>query len=254
MFDSKTGSFYKLPPFHSAWRPNVILTKMHLIAFFLLSPNVTLVQAFIVAESLSPAPAHATVDELCLTHEAHMGELLSPVLLIRDSVFDTITRSTNLRFLIGSYNNTGQTGYRCLDLTLPEPTSGEVVPMSIHTQDIFAVDFDSNPALAGGSADGHIRGFVGMLAVDDDLYPPEDVVTIQKFTIDASQERCTAVLGEPTQVTFPENLGGINAASFEFHFPPGRHMYEEFDAARGRFCYDIDDGSRLTGIVSFDLE
>jgi hypothetical protein len=241
----------------------VILTKTHLIAFCLLSPNMTLVRAFIVAESLSPAPARATVDELCLTHEAHMGELLLPILLIRDSVFDTITRSTNLRFLIGSYNNTGQTDYRCLDLTLPESTAGEVMPMSIHSQDLFAVDRDSNPALAGGSVDGHIRGFVSILdrghhdlypPENDDLYPPEDVVTIQKFTIDASQERCTAVLGEPTQVTFPENLGDFSAESSEFHFPLGCPMYGEFDAVRGRLCYDIDDGNRLNRIVFFDLE
>ncbi|KAF8838154.1 hypothetical protein BDN67DRAFT_1013294 [Paxillus ammoniavirescens] len=183
-----------------------------------------------------------------------MGESLSPVLLIRDSVFDTITRSTNLRFLIGSYSNTGQTGYRCLDLTLPGPTSGEVMPMSVRSQDLFAVNRASYPALAGGSADGHIRGFVGILAKDDDLYPPEDVVTIQKFTIDASQERCTAVLGEPTQVTFPENLGGISAENSEFNFPPSHHMYEGLDAVRGRFYYDVDDGRQLTGIGFFDLE
>ncbi|KIJ08117.1 hypothetical protein PAXINDRAFT_173094 [Paxillus involutus ATCC 200175] len=249
MLDSKTGSFYKLPPFNSIWRPKVILTKTHLIALCIMSHTATLVRAFIIPHPPSPTPPHATVNELCLTHEAHMDECPSPVLLIRDSVFDTITRSTNLRFLVGFDDH--QTNYCCLDLTLPEPSSGEVMPMSIRIQDLFAVDCDSEPALAGGSADGHVRGFVSRLTGDDSC-PHGDVINIQKFTIDASQEKCTAVLGEPAPVAFPQNLGGISAMISRFNFTS--NMSQEFDAIRGRFCYDIDNGSRLTDIVFFDLE
>jgi hypothetical protein len=233
----------------------VILTKTHLIAFYDLSFPVTLIRAFVVPDPLSPAPAHATVDELCLTHEARLDEFLDPVILIRDSVFNTITRSTNLRFLIGSCNNIRQTDYRCLDLTLPEPSgsSSEGMSMSIHTQDLFTVDSDSGPALAGGSDDGHVRGFISRPA-DDYPYLPLEVTSVQKFTINASQERCTAVLGEPASapVTSLQNLGGTSAATSEFTF--ARYMYEEFDAIRGRLCQDIDYGRQFTGVVCLDLE
>ncbi|KAF8838156.1 hypothetical protein BDN67DRAFT_971963 [Paxillus ammoniavirescens] len=251
IFDSKTGSFYKLPPYHSTLGPKVILTKTHVVAFYDLPSAVTLIRAFVVPDPLSPAPAHATVDELCLTHEAHMGEFLDPVILIRDSVFNTMTKSTNLRFLVGSYGY-GQTYYRCLDLMLPEPSSSEGMSMSIHTQDLFSVDCISEPALAGGSDDGHVRGFVSRPTGDDHTYLPQEVISIQKFTIDASQERCTAVLGEPTPVTFLQNSGGISAATSEFTF--ARYMYEEFDPIRGRLCQNIDYGRQFTGVVCLDIE
>jgi hypothetical protein len=230
----------------------IILTKTHLIAFYRRSfysrdDDVTIVQAFVVTDCSTPSLADDAIDKLCLTHEAYMtGIFPSTFHLIRDSVIDTITRSTNLRFLVSS-TDSGQTDFCCLDLTLPEPCSGEVTPLSILTQNLFIVDSGqswSAPTFTGGSADGHARGFVGRLAGDDDLSLfASNVASIQKFTIDASQERCTAVLGEPTPV---DQMPQINF-----------HKASKFDGIRGRLCYDdpdSDDSSEVSDIMIFDLK
>ncbi|KAF9237529.1 hypothetical protein BU15DRAFT_63086 [Melanogaster broomeanus] len=213
VLEYRTRRFYKLPPIHPEFDTTeflsehsilpleVILTKTHIITFYYSwAARMTLIRAFIIPDS--PVPSGSSTDyvvnELRLTHETSMDQRPSSVVLIRDSVVDNITRVTNLKFMVG-FHDAGQTDYRCVELTLAEPCAGAVTPMSTCTQHLFTIYGESAPAFAGGSGTGYVRGFVAGLLGNSFLATWVAAKSIQKFTIDASQKTCTAVLGEPTQ-------------------------------------------------------
>ncbi|KAF9237010.1 hypothetical protein BU15DRAFT_63517 [Melanogaster broomeanus] len=211
---TRTRIFYTLPPIHSeldtvepflsrdptsVWE--AFLTKTHIITFRCwtsgLDDEMNLIQAYHISDSTGPFPVDGIVDDLCLTHETSMDQLPWPIVLISSSAVNTITGFTNVKFLVG-FDIDDQTHYRCLELMLPEPRSGVVRPMAIHTQDLFTIDSESMPLpFAGGSDDGYVRGLVAIPAEDGEQ---DDIVySIRKFSVDASQETCTCCVGEHAQ-------------------------------------------------------
>ncbi|KAF9237009.1 hypothetical protein BU15DRAFT_63516 [Melanogaster broomeanus] len=263
LFDPKTRIFYMLPQIHSeldtvepflsrdpTFVQEIFLTKAHIIAFRCWTSHLgemTLIQAYHISDSTNPFPTDGIIDDLCLTCETSMEQLPWPIFLISSSAVNTITGFTNVKFLVG-FDIDDQTHYRCLELMLPEPCSGVVRPMAIHTQDLFTLDSESMPLpFAGGSDDGHVRGLIAILVEDSEQH---DIYNIRKFSVDASQETCTVVLGEPSPVTFPHSLDGISDDMSRINCLTSR-----FDAMRGRLCYDIhNSSSEVTDIAIFDLE
>ncbi|KIJ19575.1 hypothetical protein PAXINDRAFT_96861 [Paxillus involutus ATCC 200175] len=246
VWDMRTRIFYAFPLFNSALdvvkvpktkRPELILSTTHVITLYRLhdldtGTTTTFFQAFVVPD-LPPSPGNG-IRELRLTHEASMARSMSPsaTRIMRNSVFDPVTRATSLR-LLTHFTSGDYTQYTCIDLTLPQPdlSPGNPLSMSIDTQDLFTTDTMYN-RFTTSSDDGHLRGFTGGF----------DVSRVWKFSVDASKERCVAVLGEGCPMT--------SIDSFNFTWRKC-----EFDGIRGRLCYMKRDREKnCENIVAVDLE
>ncbi|KAF9237130.1 hypothetical protein BU15DRAFT_76238 [Melanogaster broomeanus] len=170
VWDMRTRIFHKLPSLSSGLpritslssQPEILLSKTHVIAIY--RPRWrgggwlagTLLQAFVVPDPLPHSDGEA-IHELRLTHEAPLEHESFSFSLLHNSVFDPVTRSTNLRILTHSQYNGDGMKYTCIDLTLSEPSPGNVLPMSVHCQHLFTgrKGFYSWTA---SSDDGHLRG------------------------------------------------------------------------------------------------
>ncbi|KAF8123241.1 hypothetical protein EV363DRAFT_1272798 [Boletus edulis] len=123
--------------------------------------------------------------------------------------------------------------FPCIDLTLPNHTSTDaVLPITIDSHDITVVNhvpLDLKPSKERHivfSDDGHVRGLWIFGVPDDCSWDSLADALTMRFTIDASRDKCVAVLG---QISVPlwkrlERLILIH------HFL--------FDLARGMICYD----------------
>ncbi|KAF9230281.1 hypothetical protein BU15DRAFT_69325 [Melanogaster broomeanus] len=219
VWDMRTRIFHKLPHFSSAlhicWsrggfprlRPvQVVAAESHIIAVYHWSGrrgNAAIFQAFVFANS--PRPASDGIYDLRLTHETSTETeyCRSTLHLLRNSVFDPVTRATSLRIL-SFLDSEKHMEHTCLDFTLPElqPTR-LVVPMTIHTQPLFTFTFKSegvmNEYWITSSDDGHLRGICRALALGNDRGLSARAHFIRKFSIDASKEICVAALGNICQ-------------------------------------------------------
>ncbi|KIJ19574.1 hypothetical protein PAXINDRAFT_8059 [Paxillus involutus ATCC 200175] len=241
VWDMRTRIFYALPPFNSALEkglvthhPELILSNTHIIALHHhrdFAATTTIFQAFVVPD-LPPSSGNG-IRELCLTHEASIHVILNGVRLMRNSVFDPVTGATSLRLLTWHFTAEYHAQYTCIDLTLPGPelSPGDPLPMSVDMQDLFTTDMVYN-CLTMSSDDGHLRGFACGLRVPH----------VWKFSVDASKERCVAVLGERCSLA---SIGFFNFALRRC----------QFDAVRGRLCF-IKSGNRdrCDNVVAVDLK
>ncbi|KAF9237128.1 hypothetical protein BU15DRAFT_63382 [Melanogaster broomeanus] len=179
-----------------------------------------------------PTPSHVQTGEgickLCLTHEAPIEDTSFHMCLLRNSVFDPVTKATNLRILYYSEPFDNNTKYTCVDLTLSEPSPGSVLPISVHWQHLFTAEIELVLyGLTASSDDGHLRGFS---AVSD---PTSNVHFARRFSIDASEERCIAVVG-----------GRCSMDRDPIIFARGKG---DFDGVRGRIYYaEGDRGTAMT--------
>ncbi|KAF9237127.1 hypothetical protein BU15DRAFT_63381 [Melanogaster broomeanus] len=165
VWDIRTRIFHKLPSFSSAL-PQLILSKTHVIAIYQPwyfnkgpQPATTILQAFVAPDPLPHSDSEG-IRELRLTHEAPMEHTSHPMCLLRNSVFDPVTKATNLRILhfSESIDNT-TTKYTCIDLTLSELSPDRVLPMFVHYQHLFTGETDMGLySLTASSDDGHLRG------------------------------------------------------------------------------------------------
>ncbi|KAF9238513.1 hypothetical protein BU15DRAFT_75210 [Melanogaster broomeanus] len=225
VWDMRTRIFHALPPFSTALTKgddgpyskdlSLILSKTDIISRTVYyNPTIMIFQAFVVADLPGLHSAGDGIPELCLTHEASIHHFSSPMGLIRNSILDPDTRATNLR-LLNYFPSARQTAFSCIDLTLPEPSPGKVLPMGIRVQHLFTTDGYAHNFI-GKSEDGHVRGFSCLLGLGDS--------PILKYSIDASRETCVAAVGDPCRVA------GIDSNNV-------RLESREFDAIRGRICY-----------------
>ncbi|KAF8838228.1 hypothetical protein BDN67DRAFT_107343 [Paxillus ammoniavirescens] len=241
VWDMRTRTFYALPPFNSALEkgpvtalPELILSKTHIIALYHChdSPVFTSIfQAFVVPDL--PPSSDNGIRELCLTHEASIHHVLRGAHLMRNSVFDPVTGATSLRLLAWHFTPGHYAQYTCIDLTLPGPElpPGDPLPMSVDMQDLFTTDMVCN-CLTMSSDDGHLRGFACGLRAPH----------VWKFSVDASKERCVAVLGERCSLA---SIGFFNSALRRC----------QLDAVRGRLCFiKSGDRDRCDNVVAVDLK
>ncbi|KAN0092722.1 hypothetical protein V8E55_003506 [Tylopilus felleus] len=173
----------------------IILTKTHAIAVQMplgLRDAPLLVQAFAVPGS-AVLRDEREVGEFRLTHEIAMSR--GSFGLLRDSIVDPVTESVNIRLLhitTPGWPYSQEHHMLCLDLTLPKPTSTtDVLPIFIRSQHLFESWWTCE--LYTASDDGYVRG----LLLTTPVHPSLREVGARKFTIDASEEVCTVVVGDP---------------------------------------------------------
>lgn len=173
----------------------IILTKTHAIAVQIplgLRDAPLLVQAFAVPGS-AVLRDEREVGEFRLTHEIAMSR--GSFGLLRDSIVDPVTESVNIRLLhitTPGWPYSQEHHMLCLDLTLPKPTSTtDVLPIFIRSQHLFESWWTCE--LYTASDDGYVRG----LLLTTPVHPSLREVGARKFTIDASEEVCTVVVGDP---------------------------------------------------------
>jgi len=188
------------------------------------------------------------VHELRLSHEMltrDTGSLwLTP---IRNAIVDPITQSTTLRFMhtYAPFDPTPKTRVRlvCTDYILPTSNSGptrataadnhhrgisnnnsdnlnaivrstkEVLPITVASHDILSVQGVWHGNLVDASDDGFVRGLcmVGCYTGGSDI---PNTGMVHKFTVDATGERCVAVVGD----RFPPWKGLDTTRYYEYSF------------------------------------
>ncbi|KAG6377948.1 hypothetical protein JVT61DRAFT_14742 [Boletus reticuloceps] len=240
IFDPRYRRFYKFPSFRTqidlllnyrgAWLPHLVevyFTRTYLFVLnrsYLIHGNVghvEVLQVFAFPDIDSdPGPSRdsasdgladsdtisSIVYELRLTHEILTRDTRSMWLApIRDAFVDPITTSTTLRFM---------------------HTTEEVLPITIVSHDVFSVRGVWNGNLLDASKDGFVRGLcmVGFYA-DGSVTP--NIPMVYKFTVDATGERCVAVIGDPSPPW----------AELE----PARHYEYTMDGMRGRLWHTKGD-------------
>ena len=144
-------------------------------------PKGQLIQAYTIPDDNQP-------HELRLSHETVSCDSLSSWFLLRNSVVDPATGSTSLRFL----NRRFVQQFLCTDFALPANSSGDILPISIDTHAVLAMDsvqFGMHSKFIQASPDGFARGFceVDFMSTGS---------RVRKFTIDATGERCVGVVGD----------------------------------------------------------
>jgi hypothetical protein len=214
-----------------------MLTKTHVICLFrdadrTVSPMVlsTLIQAFTIPAH--PHPVRNDTGVLRLSHEGVVPGFLQNLDLIRNSVVDADSGATIIR-LLHQYFEGDSLHFSCIDLALTRHSSTDaVLPIIINSHDIayanhcwFGV-YRSHKRYIESSDDGHARGFWRFFVPHDapmNLHPNR---AIMRFTIDASGDKCVAVLGR------------IRHPQWKEIEDPRRSTCVLFDGVRGRLYYD----------------
>ncbi|KAH0834235.1 hypothetical protein J3R83DRAFT_11552 [Lanmaoa asiatica] len=203
-----------------------------------------------------PDGVRPVVRELRLSHEMVTRDMGSMWLaLIRDAIVDPVMQSTTLRFMhaYAPFYPTPDTHVRlvCTDYILPashaSPTPAtaaddddsnnnnnnnnhffnlndivrsteQVLPIVVASHDILSVQGVWKGNLVHVSNDGFVRGFcmVGRGS-------GRSAEMIHKFTVDATGERCVAIVGDPS----PPCTG----------LDPSRHYEYSLDGMRGKIWY-----------------
>ncbi|KAG8215524.1 hypothetical protein J3R82DRAFT_9174 [Butyriboletus roseoflavus] len=232
----------------------VLLTNTHIIVASYcpeggsIPPSIlesTLIHAFTL-----PAAPHLASNEtgiLRLSHEGIIPIRLENLILVRNSIINSTTESTSLRFLRLLEQSEGCLDFFSVDLMLPRSLSDVVLPVSIEVNHVFTVEgwlynFKSpHGYYLEASDDGHARGFCGSSA---DAYRPSPRIT--KFTVDATGDKCVATVS----LTLPPQLIDIDDDALRL----STHMFS-FDGVIWRFCYvrqklgHWHDGRRFDDLV-----
>ncbi|KAG9310817.1 hypothetical protein JVU11DRAFT_8670 [Chiua virens] len=267
IFHVEEQRFYEFPPFYSVLDnfprgskaltlAENLFTKTHVITLLRFFHDTepghlsTLVQAFTL-------PNGTESNVLRLSHEGIMDDFPQVVDIIRNSLVDPVNGMTSIRLLDQSFGE-GNVCLSCIDLMLPRPTptnldSNTVLPMSIRAHNIIR----TSNILHGSqndwarhieaSDDGFVRGLwrFRMNAIDALMYGVHATDSpIMRFTIDASEEKCTAVLGK----VLPANWHADLTFDGILHYS---HAW--MDGTRGRMCYEKNEyGESVAVVMNFD--
>jgi hypothetical protein len=232
------GNYFKVSPGspftdRASWF--VLLTKTHIICLFHDADRPMALSTFIQVFTVPahPCPVHNGTGVLQLSHEGVMPGDPRDFDLIRNSIVDAVSGVTSIR-LLRQFLNGDNLDFSCIDLTLHRQSSTDtVLPMTVDLHDIAHANHGEFGGLAEpshryveSSDDGHARGFWRFFAPYDAtgnlrLYNP-----IMRFTIDASRDRCVAVLG---QIQIPQ---------WRQIDDPRWTACILFDGVRGRLYYD----------------
>ncbi|KAF8555899.1 hypothetical protein OG21DRAFT_1495922 [Imleria badia] len=267
VFDTRTRIFYEFPKFHfeldERWHKDgskshfnvsrtpedIVLTSTHIIALynFFLPPFpgiTTLLQAFTADRSF----VRNGKGVLRRSHEGFSDHHFNQVALLRNSIVDPVTESTNVRMLECVHFDRG---LHVLwgDLTLPKPSGDAVLPITIAIHEKV-----EKPKTEKFYGHGGLQSFgcsdAGLLKGFYRANPPQDPLCLMKFAVDVSQDECTLAVGE---ILAPEwnHIKG----------PTDGNCITSFDAS-GRFClvkcsamYDLyGDTDDLELVVVVDIE
>jgi len=228
-----------------------VLTKTHVILlqlFYKGPEDHILVQAFTVLDD--QRHVENGKGELRLSHEGIFSSDADSFIVIRNSVVDPITGDIGVKIL------ERHTGCRvfpptCLGLTLHKPSPDDVLPIT----------FDRHPVLIKRDAThddpgilGNWHGFDGFDTSDDGYArgwfkythrrSKTECLNAAKFTIDATQDRCVAVLSQ------------FSSAEWDAIMYPILHGKDNvvLDSVRGRLSYVDNKDSGGQAIVVLDLE
>jgi len=246
ILDSETHQFYKIPEydselgiFPSLWisgpleNSTTLFTKTHVITLYRMFHTTPTPSAFVRAMVLPSESCSNSNDPvpLRIAHQRLFHGYLENVSIIRNSVIDPESGATNIRLL--NQCSKGGINFSCIDLTLPKhpPTDENTISeMSISSHSIFEVDNISRLSRSSEmfhvdcSDDGYARGFL--------LFRPEDEKPLSecqmiRFSIDASGESCTDVIGK----SMSEQWNQIHHQPLTF----------SLDCVIGRSCYMVQE-------------
>ncbi|KAF9230083.1 hypothetical protein BU15DRAFT_69502 [Melanogaster broomeanus] len=253
VWDMRTRIFHKLPSFSSEVTritsmphpPQLILSKSHVIAVHRPWHSIdvenwpanTILQAFIVPVPV-PHSDSADIRELRLTHEASVVEISFSMRLLRNSVFDPVTKATNLRILNDLRSSDGSLKYTCVDLMLSEPSLGNVLPiLSTRNTSSAAIGKQESMTLPPLPMMDILEEFLVCTIAN-----PLGGGCVRRFSVDASNERCIAVVGERYSMRHIDRTNFVRDKC-------------EFDGVRGRIYYTEKAGQEdCRDLVVVDLE
>ena len=210
-----------------------------------------LVQAFVVPDD--QRHVENGKGELRLSHEGMFSSDKDSFVVVRNSVVDPITGAISVRIL-ERYINSDVFPPTCIDLTLHKPSPNDVSPITIDRHcvlikgDVPTLNRDE-PVIHGICHDfydfdtsdgGHTRGWFQRTH----RCSPTGSLDAVKFTIDATQDRCVAVLSK------------FSSAEWDTIAFPILHEKADvvLDAVRGKLSYVDKKNSDDQVIVVVDLE
>ena len=205
-----------------------------------------LVQAFTIPDH--QRPVENGKGELRLSHEGIFSSDKTVIAVIRNSVVDPITGAISVKLLEQHLGDRDFQATACIDLTLDKPSPDDVSPITIGRQ----------PVLIKGDAPTH--DYIGFCHeyydISDDGYArglfmlhrhcsSTESFGVVKFTIDATQDPCVAVLsqfsGTEWDAVFPVEYFSLENAS-------------ALDGVRGRLSYVNNQDSDDQAIIVVDIE
>ena len=211
-------------------------------------PGCWVVQAFTVPDDYRPVDNGK--GELRLSHEGILSGGKEVFNVIRNSVVDPTTGDISVKIL-ERYVHAHDFPHTCIDLTLHKPSQDDVSPITI---DRHSVLIEGDAPTPGDSwklcrdcydidiSDGYARGWF----TQDHSCPPVESFDAVKFTIDATQDRCVAVLSKFSGLEWNTIVLPILRSS-----PEKANVV--LDSVRGKLSYvDKDYGRRV--IVVVDIE
>jgi hypothetical protein len=218
------------------------------------------VQAFTVPDDQRPAENGKGV--LRLSHEGIFSSDNTVFALIRNSVVDPITGAINLKLLERHWNSHDFQPI-CIDLTLDKPSPDDVSPITIDRHYVcIKGDVPTRDCLGfcqeyyDISDGGYARG----LFTRDHSCIATEGCGVVKFTIDATQDRCVAVLSQFSgtdrdSIMFPiiEECRASKRRVLNGEFSPFKNARVLLDGVRGRFTY-VDKDSDGQAIVVVGIE
>ncbi|KAF8553182.1 hypothetical protein OG21DRAFT_1497848 [Imleria badia] len=278
VFDMRTRVFYEFPKFFialdetrhktgtkpcfniSATPDRIVLTSTHIIALHrhFVPPFPGIVTTILQAFTVDGSSVRNGKGVLRLSHEGTSDHHFHHIALLRNSIVDPITESTNVR-LLECVNYDHDLRVLWGDLTLSKPTGNDVLPITIVIHEkvekknaeklqgygTLPWDFDCSDA-------GLLRGYCRANFSEDPQYPS----CLAKFTLDATQDECMLAVGE----VLPPEWNHIKDPGHRIYGKDGKYM-TNFDAS-GRFCLvrysAVDDPNSNTEdrelVVVVDIE
>ncbi|KAF8549340.1 hypothetical protein OG21DRAFT_608406 [Imleria badia] len=250
VFDTRTRTFYEFPEFLVAlvktryqtggFAPDrIVLTSTHVIALYTNFPcpvtgTATLLQAFIVDGS----SVRNGKGVLRRSHEGVSNHDFDHVALLRNSIVDPITESTNVR-LLGCVGFIHDLHVLWGDLTLPKPSGNEVLPITIAIHKEVEKPKPEKPYGWGGvwnfdcSDAGLLRGFKFYRA--SSFQDPQHPSGLVKFTLDATRDECTFAVGN-------------------FLPPEWNHIKDPIGRKYGKYITSFDASGRLCLVKYIDMD
>ncbi|KAH0834259.1 hypothetical protein J3R83DRAFT_11615 [Lanmaoa asiatica] len=260
VFDTRTRVLYDLPKFrvvldevrsridnrNSHFGSTIVVTNTHII-ILRCYPVGMLLQAFTVPDNQRPVENKNGV--LRLSHEGILQNQKKNFTVIRNSIVDPINGSISVRLVERRWEfNDAQP--ICIDLTLHRPSPVDVSPITIEQHSIIMTgnipsldDLVHCKQYHDISDNGYARG---LLALPRPHEPPYHR-TIVKFSIDATQDRCVAILGQPLHA-------GMRHVMYRINVDKETRWDASWDGVRGRLCRAYFDTAGPGFIVIVDIE
>jgi hypothetical protein len=203
----------------------------------------TVVQAFTVPDDQRPVE-HGK-GQLRLSHEGIFSSDDTVFAVIRNSVVDPITGAISVKLL---ERHTRSDGLRatCINLTLDTPSPDDVSPITINRHRVLikgAVSTNDHFGFCDEYCDISDDGYARGLFTPDRYCSPKSCGVV-KFTIDATQDRCVAVLSQFSGVEWNAIVPPLANSSRE-------NFRVLLDGVRGKLSY-VDTKDSYVAVVDIE--